>query len=117
MKAAGIFILKCVTFTVIFWSLYFLDQAMGPGTSPACSTSSKQGDGQALMQKYWEQVAQADKLQATYLQQQRQATAQLEKQGELLSRWEKVIERWERATSEVAQMTAMGRQTARSFAD
>ena len=92
MKAAGIFVLKCVVFSIILgliWSVIFTPRAIS-------TPSSQKDDGAALMKKYWEQAALADKLQATYVEQQRRATNDLEKQEELLSRWEKVIQKWEK---------------------
>jgi len=59
-------------------------------------SENRQDDSAALMRKYWEQAAEAEKLQSNYLQQQNQAEASLKKQDELLSRWERVIEKWEK---------------------
>jgi hypothetical protein len=96
LKAAGIFIVKCLVFSIIFWSLWYV--AFRPGSGNP--SGSQQNDSAALMKKYWEQVAQSEKLQGTYLEQQRRATIQLEKQDELLSRWEKVIQKWEKTGSQ-----------------
>jgi hypothetical protein len=93
VRSVAVFIAKCVVFSIIFWSLWYV--AFRPGGA-AGSSSSQQNENDALMRKYWEQAAQADQLQRAYLDQQRLAATQLEKQGELLSRWEKVIQTWEK---------------------
>jgi hypothetical protein len=67
-------------------------------TSSNCASNQEQNDSNALMKKYWEQAARADQLQAAYEQQNKQAAAALMKQDELLSRWEKVIGKWEKNT-------------------
>ena len=102
MKAVGLFILKCVAFVTIFWSLWlFAFRPMNTWVQSAagsCASNQEQNDSDALMKKYWEQAARADQLQAAYEQQNKQAAAALLKQDELLSRWEKVIVRWEKNT-------------------
>ncbi len=102
MKAVGLFILKCIAFVTIFWSLWlFAFRPMNnwaQSTSSSCASNQEQNDSDALMKKYWEQAARADRLQAAYEQQNKQAAATLLKQDELLSRWEKVIGKWEKIT-------------------
>jgi len=105
MKAAGLFVVKSIAFAAIFWSLWLFVFRPISNLSSGSTTNSSTGQGQqndsdALMKKYWEQAAQADQLQAIYAQQQHHTNAALAKQDELLSRWEKVIQKWEKATAQ-----------------
>jgi hypothetical protein len=105
MKAVGLFILKSIAFTIIFWSLWLyvlrpISSNSSAQTSDGKSGQTQQNDSDALMKKYWEQVARADQIQAKTIEEQQQAEVSLAKQDELLSRWEKVIEKWERASTQ-----------------
>jgi hypothetical protein len=107
MKAAGVFILKSITFSIIFLTISvvilsvfynFRDRAQTPSPSnTAVAPDQEQNDSSsALMKKYWLQVEEADRLYEMGRKQQTQAAEQLKKQDELLARWQKVIERWEK---------------------
>lgn len=104
-KQIGLFIAKSLSFSLIFfvaWIVFFrpVNAYLNERASSQSSCNSQDNDSNALMKKYWEQAAQADELQASYLEQQRRATAALEKQEQLLSRWEKVIQHWEKSVSQ-----------------
>lgn len=95
MKAVGLFVLKSVGFSVLFWLIggfmyfgfYSLNQRQ--------QASSASDRNTAMTEKYWSQAEEADALQETTKQQLIQSADMLKKQAELLSRWEKVIEKWE----------------------
>jgi len=89
MKAVGIFVIKSVVFTLIFWLLWLY--ILRPITS-----TDQQNDNDALTKKYWEQAIRVDQLMDTSEKQAEQAASSIQKQEELLSRWEKVIENWEK---------------------
>jgi hypothetical protein len=107
MKTAGIFILKSVTFSLIFLTMsvlvlsvfYNFNNRVSASSSTATTNiqAQQQNDSATLMQKYWSQAAESDKTLEIGKKQQTQIAAQLKKQDELLARWEKVIERWEKA--------------------
>jgi hypothetical protein len=92
LRAAGIFVLKCLVFSIILCAVWYVTFTPRGGSS-----NSQRDESAVLMKKYWDQAALADKLQATYMEQQRRATIQMEKQEELLTRWEKVIQKWEKS--------------------
>lgn len=95
-KSAGLFLLKCVVFTLVFWVLWMF--AIRPITSSSNnSTSSNSSDAQQeqMMKKYWEQIHESDRLQAEQAKQQVESEKQLKMQAELLQRFETVIQRWE----------------------
>jgi hypothetical protein len=97
IKAALRFVVRCIVFTVIFWTVWLF--ALRPifyGPSDAKDKATQIQDD-ALRQRYWDQAQRADELQEKYEGQTNQAAATLKKQDELLSRWEKVIQRWEAA--------------------
>lgn len=104
-KQIGLFIAKSLAFSLIFfvaWIVFFrpVNAYLNERATSQDSCNSQGNDSNALMKKYWEQAAQADELQASYLEQQSRATAALEKQEQLLSRWEKVIHHWEKSVSQ-----------------
>ena len=106
LAQAGIFVLKCFVLAIVFWSLWLF--VVRPIMSGAASTSSQSSQAQdkeqeALMKAYWEQIRQANELQAEYKRQttvsvehQKRMEAILTKQEELNRRFEGVIQRWER---------------------
>ncbi len=101
----ALFIAKSLSFSLIFfvaWIVFFrpINAYLNERASSQSSCNSQDNDSNALMKKYWEQAAQADQLQAAYLEQQRRAAAALDKQDQLLSRWEKVIQHWEKSVSQ-----------------
>lgn len=83
-KSVAMFVGKCVIFVAIFWLSFFViygpyrSQSDGGGQT----TSSQQTNAnQQAMQKYSDQLKRSEQI--------------LDKQAELLGRWEKVIEQWE----------------------
>jgi hypothetical protein len=97
----GLFIGKCFLFSLIFfasWLLFFrpANNYLNERAASQTASKSQDNDSDALMKKYWEQADRADRLQKVYEDQQAQAARTLKKQDELLSRWEKVIQKWEK---------------------
>ncbi len=91
LKSSIKFILQSTIFTIIFWSLWLF--VIRPAFYPSNKDSANSPDAEnnVLMEKYRAQVERAD-------QQQKQAQDTLDKQNELLVRWEKVIQHWEKQT-------------------
>lgn len=83
-KSAAIYIAKCVVFVAVFWLSYFL--LISPLKSQSDSVSQKESNeqrsaSQQAMQNYSDQLKKSEQM--------------LDKQAELLGRWEKIIEQWE----------------------
>lgn len=100
-KQIGLFIAKSLSFSLIFfvaWIVFFrpVNTYLNERASGQTSCNSQQNESNALMLKYWEQAEKADQLQQAIEDQQAQAARALKKQDEILSRWEKVIEKWEK---------------------
>ena len=91
-KQISLFIVKCLTFSLIFFSSWLL--LFRPVNSYLNERASSQAqesdsyDSDALMKKYWEQFDRSDQIMRVTEDHQK-------KQAELLARWEKVIEKWE----------------------
>lgn len=92
IKSGLLFLLKCIVFAVVFWTVWIF--AMRPLSTAVSSNSNVQSaqaqdtQQEALMRKYWEQAREADQLQA-------RSEKLLVKQEQLLNRFEAVIQRWE----------------------
>lgn len=100
-KQIGLFIAKSLSFSLIFfvaWVVFFrpVNAYLNERASSQSSCNSQDNDSNALMKKYWEQAERADQLQQSIENQQAQAAEALKRQDQLLSRWEKVIEKWEK---------------------
>lgn len=95
MKAVGLFVLKSVGFSIIFWVvgglLYFSLANIGQSRSADGNSANT-----AMTENYWSQAAETDALQEITKTQLAESGESLKKQAELLVRWEKIIERWER---------------------
>jgi hypothetical protein len=93
-KQIGLFIAKCLTFSLIFFAsslLFFrpVNNYLNERAASQDASQSQENDTDALMKKYWEQIKVSEDHQA-------QLSRILEKQDELLLRWEKIIEKWEK---------------------
>lgn len=92
IKSGLLFLLKCIVFAVVFWTVWIF--AMRPlstavsNSSTASSAQAQDAQQEALMRKYWEQARAADELQA-------KSEKLMAKQEQLLTRFEAVIQRWE----------------------
>ena len=97
-KTAGFFLLKCVVFSVVFWTTWVF--AIRPLTNSMSSSNMQSSQAQddqsnALMKKYWEQAREADTLQTEYKRQAAESARLLEQQDQLLRRFDSIIQRWE----------------------
>ena len=88
MKAAAIFILKCLTFTVILYASWLF--VFGP------MSQAPQNDSEIATKQYLEQLKAADAQMKASEKQLRRSEEMMAKEEALLSRWEKVIEKWEK---------------------
>jgi hypothetical protein len=108
MKAAGFFVIKCVAFTAIFWSLWtFVFRPISHSVSASGQSGSQSSnDSDKLMEKYWQQAREADRIQAKYFeqakvtdQQQRKMELVLSKQDAILDRFDRVVRHMESQSS------------------
>jgi len=101
MKGAGLFVVKSAVFSAIFLTMSVLildafNSFRDPGASSETGVAVAEESSDGLTEKYWAQAEEADKLLEMSRRQHADATAQLKKQEELLARWQKVIEHWEK---------------------
>ena|SRR5215831_922542 len=90
------FIVKAVVFTLIFWGVWLL--VIRPLSYAASDQSqAEKASDDAYRSRLFQQLKEAEELQAQYRTQLQSATASVKRQQELLDRWEKVIEQWERS--------------------
>jgi len=110
MKEAGIFVLKSVVFATIFWALWLFAfkpiNAYVAASSEAASQTSSTDSQDKLMEKYWEQARQAERIQNKYMEQakltdehQKRFEAQLKKQEEVFQRFDQLVRKWETQSS------------------
>ena len=98
LKYIGLFIVKAVSFTVIFWGLWLY--VLKPITSPAPSTNSSSQDAQskAQMDTYEQQAKRAAELLDSSDAQQKRMEQLLTTQEEQARRYNLVLDKWEKQT-------------------
>ena len=95
VTSALTFVAKSITFTVIFWAIwYFVLYPIAHGPSDRTSEAAQVSDN-ALRATAEKQAKESEALQSQYKGQMEEAAAALKRQAGLLDRWEKIIERWE----------------------
>ena len=98
LKAIGLFVLKAVCFTVVFWVVWLY--ALRPITTPAQNTNTSPNDAQARAQveAYEQQVKRATEQQNVAETQQKRMEKILSIQEEQIQRYNSVLEKWEKQT-------------------
>ena len=98
LKAIGLFILKAVCFTVVFWVVWLY--VLRPITSPPQSTNTPSQDAQtkAQMDAYDRQANRFTEQQNVADVQQKRADKLLSIQEEQTERFNAILEKWEKQT-------------------
>jgi len=96
LKVAGVFLLKAVTFSVIFWVMWvYTIRPITSAQSTNVSSNSKAGagstDNEVAMKKYMEQATKVE-------EQQKRMDAILTKQEQQGRRLDDVLSAWEKQT-------------------
>ena len=103
LKNIGFFILKSISFTIIFWGLW--SYLIRPITTPKqntnnTSSSSQEARTEALMNTYEKQAKQAaQQLDIADEQQQRMGKV-ISSQEEQVQRYDQILEKWEKQSSD-----------------
>lgn len=102
MKGAGLFVVKSAVFSIIFLTvsviilgIFYSFRDRG-AASVTATPVAQESNNDSLLEKYWAQAEEADKLLEMSRREHAEAAEQLKKQEELLARWQKVIEHWEK---------------------
>lgn len=94
--AAGIFLLKCVTFSVIFVAVWVL--GFRPINAAQSASDRATAEYKARADEYDNQTRRVDEQLAEALAQQRRMAALLTAQEAQNARYEAVLQRWEKQT-------------------
>ncbi len=96
LKYIGAFVVKAVSFSLIFWGLWLF--ILKPITSPAqnTNTSSQDAQSKALMETYEEQAMRTDELLNSSDAQQKRMELLLTIQEEQARRYNLILDKWEK---------------------